>query len=186
MQMSNEKKKEILLKNFEIIKDNYNDNVESLGLIVQKMIAIDEDTAIEIWSFLLTKYRARIQERGSYDLTGGIIYQIGKRRIGEIVKKSSLVKDGLFSQSYDVWAQATVAADFIVKNELLFADELLNLLYLNPYKKQTWYEVMENAMPRRDSEITSDAYELLEMWCDKVKNIEERAKLSVKMIDFID
>lgn len=41
-------------------------------------------------------------------------------------------------------------------------------------------------MPRKGSEITSDAYELLEMWSDKVNNKEERAKLSIKMIEYID
>ena len=41
-------------------------------------------------------------------------------------------------------------------------------------------------MPRRDADITSEAYELLEMWCDKVKNDKERAKLSIKMMEFVE
>lgn len=33
--------------------------------------------------------------------------------------------------------------------------------------------------------ITNEAYELLEMWCEKVDDIEERAKLSIRMLEFV-
>ena len=44
MKISNEKKKEILLKNFEIIKDNYVDNRNTLSDAVVKMFKIDIDS----------------------------------------------------------------------------------------------------------------------------------------------
>ena len=34
--------------------------------------------------------------------------------------------------------------------------------------------------------ISNEMYDLLEMWCVKVENEEERAKLSIKMLDYID
>ena len=186
MQMNDEKKKEILLKNFELIKDNYEDNVEALGLVVQKMLPLDEDTGIEIWAFLLRKYKSRIKESGSYDITGQIIYQIGNSRTESIIIQSPIIKEALFSHSYYVSMQSFFIADLITKNELQLADELLELLYNNTYKEDTWYEIMDHAMPRYDSKITSEAYELLEIWCDKVQNKEERAKLSIQMLAFID
>ena len=45
---------------------------------------------------------------------------------------------------------------------------------------------MNRAIPNGNEDITSEAYELLEMWCDKVKNDKERAKLSIKMMEFVD
>lgn len=186
MQMSNEKKKDILLKNFEIIKDKYEGNVESLGLVVQKMLALDEEVALDIWSFLLAKYKSRIRESGSYNITGNIIYEIGDSRIRDIVIKSPIIKDSLFSQSYYTSMQAYFVRSLIKQNDLQIADDLLNLLYYNSYKKESWFEIMDCAIPHDDSDITSEAYELLEMWCDKVKNKEERAKLSIKMLAFID
>ncbi len=186
MKMNNEKKKEILLKNFEIIKDNYDDNVSSLGEVIQKMLSLDEDVAIDIWKFILNKYKLRIRERGSYDITGRIIYQIGESRFESIITKSTEIKNALFTECYYTSMQAFFIRELITNNALQLADELLNLLYNNKYKEDTWYKIMDYAMPRDDSDITSEAYELLEIWCDKVQNKEERAKLSIQTLAFID
>ena len=37
-----------------------------------------------------------------------------------------------------------------------------------------------------DMTVTEEAYELLEMWCDKVETQEERAKLRIKMMEYIE
>ena len=71
-------------------------------------------------------------------------------------------------------------------DELQVADELLGLVYKNKYKNSSWYEVMDQILEDADEmEISEDAYELLEMWCNKAKKKEERAKLSIKMLEFM-
>ena len=37
------------------------------------------------------------------------------------------------------------------------------------------------SLKRSDDDVTSEEYELLEMWCDKVKSDKEPAKLSIKV-----
>ena len=64
------------------------------------------------------------------------------------------------------------------------ADELLQLVYDNKNRKTSWYGVMKHSMPYR--QISDDAYEFLEMWCDKVDDQQERAMLSLKMMDYMD
>ena len=64
------------------------------------------------------------------------------------------------------------------------ADELLELSYNNEARRafSSWYEIMDYMMP--NCKITSEAYELLEMWCEKVDDTEERAKLLVQLTQY--
>lgn len=191
MKISNEKKKETLLKNFDIIKDNYINNRSSLSDAVVKMLKIDIDTAVDMWSYLLTKHSSEVKGRDSWALTGSIVYEggeaLGKAKLGEIVLSNPILKEAIFSQTcHDIY----IVVDDIIRikieaNDLQIADELLTMVYQNKYKDSTWYEIMDEII-RDDMEITEEAYDLLEMWCDKVTNKEERAKLSIKMMEFID
>ena len=52
-------------------------------------------------------------------------------------------------------------------------------------KRDSWYEIMSNVMPSF-KEISSDAYDLLELWCDKVEDTEERAKLILQLTEYVD
>ena len=56
MNMSKEKRKEVLLRNFEIIKDNFEKNGLEFAPTIGKMIEIDKETAIDMWLFLLKKH----------------------------------------------------------------------------------------------------------------------------------
>lgn len=190
MKMSNDKKKELLLKNFDIIKSDCEENEESLGSAIQKMFKLDRQTAVDMWEYLLSTYESYIRTDDSYYLTADIVYkmsdELGENQIGDIIINSRILKNALFAQSCRVWAQVNIVSHYIITDKLQIADELLELLHSNPYKEDSWYEVMDRVMPRSNTEISSEAYELLEMWCDKVKNDKERAKLSIKMMEFMD
>lgn len=190
MKMSNDKKKELLLKNFDIIKGDCEENEESLGSAVKKMFKLDKQTAVDMWEYLLSTYEGFIKSDDSYYVTADIVNsmsdELGENQIGDIIINSRVLKNALFAQSYRVWAQVDIVTHYIAIGNLQIADELLGLLYSNPYKEDGWYEVMDRVMPSSDADITNEAYELLEMWCDKVKNDKERAKLSIKMMEFVD
>ena len=49
-------------------------------------------------------------------------------------------------------------------------------------------EILDDIIPAdpEDLQVSEEAYELLERWCDKVTDAEERAKLSIKMMEFMD
>lgn len=49
-----------------------------------------------------------------------------------------------------------------------------------------WYEIMDRILTYTDENISNEAYELLEIWCDKVENEEQRAKLNIRMLDYIE
>ena len=192
MAISNEKKKETLIKNFDILKDNYEENGSSLASVVVKMFKLDADTAVDMWTYLLTKHIAAVKDEGSWSITGSIMYKggeaIGKERLCEIVLGNPVLKNTIFSFTCD---DIHLVVDDIIRrkietDDLQVADELFDLVYKNKYKNSSWYEVMDQILEDADDmEISEEAYELLETWCDKVKNKEERAKLSVKMLDLL-
>ena len=193
MKMSKEKKKEILLKNFEIIENNYEKNSEAISDIVRKMLLIDIDTAVDMWIHLIKKYEHEVKNHNSFYITGGISYyggqDIGEAKMDKIILSTPELKNAYFSlmsEHTDVHC-GSIIRNRISANDLIVANELLELLYNNPYRNDSWYDIMEMSMPwAHECQITTEAYDLLEIWCDKVEDEEERAKLSIKMLEYFN
>lgn len=190
MKMDNSKKKELILKNFDIIKDNIQKNAKSIGSAIEKMFKVDVNTAVEMWAYILTKHETYVKEESHY-ITAYLITDcfsfLEKRTICDIIVENPTLKHSLFSLSKHVWAQADIVEMLIKENDLTLADELLQLLYLNQYREDSWYEVIDRSMSGLDEDdVSAEAYELLDVWCDKVTDAEERAKLSIRMMEFIE
>ncbi|MFG6378362.1 MAG: hypothetical protein K1W19_08625 [Lachnospiraceae bacterium] len=191
MKMNNEKKKEVLLKNFEIIDKNFGENGKSLAEIINKMFSIDTEMAFDMWEHLITKYEDELKTWNSSYLTEEI-YRESRSTIGDGIMESNILnrpilKKALFSLTCHIDRTACIIVDHIIKqNNIQLANELLQLLYDNPNIDWTWYHVMCEVLPYNCDNMDDEMYELLEIWCDKVENEEERAKLSIKMLNYID
>ena len=193
MAISNEKKREMLLNTFELLKDDFDNNSSSLSSIIVKMLKIDVDTAVDMWSYLLKRYSSKVRDEDeAYDLCGSIMYDgenaIGMEKMGDIILGNSTLKKALFGQSADDIALyfGELIINKIDMNDLQTVDEILNLVYNNKYKQNSWYDIMESVIPEDDEiQVTEEALELLEMWCDKVTNAQERAKLNLKLMEFM-
>lgn len=191
MKMSKDKKKEILLKNFEIIKGDYVNNQVAIAKVVSEMFGIDITMAIDMWVYLLSTYEEYIKGEDSYFLTGGIAYdgsnKIGELKMDKVIIENPIIKAAMFSLTCD-GIHDTVGETIgrrISENDLQTADELLQMVYENPYKNSDWYSIMDRVMDGIEV-LTEDGYELLELWCEKVDTKSERAKLSVRMLEFIE
>ena len=191
MNISKEKKKEILLKNFDILKNNYEKNSSHYSDIISQMASIDVNTAIEMWGYLIKRYEDEVKSYNSYSLTGAVAASceeiLGERVAENIILETPEIKKAFFSLMYDsvsLWC-GQIIKNKINNNELIEANELLDLVYNNPYKADSWYEIIDNCMPWSSSwNPNENALELLEMWCDKVEDEEERAKLSIKLLKY--
>ncbi len=191
MNISKEKKKEILLKNFDILKNNFGKNSSHYSDIISQMASIDVNTAIEMWVYLIKRYEDEVKSYHSYNITGSVAYDcekiLGEETVEKIILETPEIKNAYFSLMYRYVPQhcGRIIEKKISNNELMEANELLELVYNNPYKEDSWYKIIDNCMPLSDRwEPNENAIELLEMWCDKVEDEEERAKLSIKMLEY--
>lgn len=183
----------MLLKNFDIIKDNYGKNHSAMSAAVGQMFKIDSEKAAEMWSYLITRHASKVKGEDSWPITGAIMFEgnkaIGRKQMGEIVLNKPVLKKAIFSDACDDVSLfvGDIIRGKINTNELQCARELLSLVYENKHKNNSWYEIMDEIIPDdpEDMEVTEDAYELLEMWCDKVEGQEERASLRIKMMEYI-
>lgn len=192
MKMNRVQKKELILKNFDILKDNYPSNKDSIHSAIKKMFEVDCYTALEMWEYALIKHEAYVKESGDY-ITAFVVdscnHLFGERKTCNIIVQNTTLKTFLFSLSRAVFAQVDIIAALIQENDLQLADELLQLIYLNRFRSFTWYEVMERTLfhlHQNADNISSSAFELLDAWCNKISNPEEHAKLSLKMMEFVE
>lgn len=193
MAISKEKKREMLLDTFEILKDDFDNNSSSLSTIIVKMLKIDVDTAVDMWSYLLKRYSSKVRDEDeAYYLCGSIMCHgenaIGMEKMGDIVLGNDTLKKALFGQAADEidLYLCELIINKIDMNDLQTVDEILNLVYNNKYKQNSWYNIMECVIPDDDeTQVTEEALELLEMWCDKITDVEERAKLNLKLMEYM-
>ena len=186
-----ESKKDKLLRSFDVLKDNFIKNSKSIADIVSKMFELDKEMAIDMWTYLINQYNVELGKSDAFDLTGAIFYggrsSIGEAQMDEIVIKNSTIKNAMFLYNRSVQYSGTdIIKRKIINNELQTADELLQLTYDNVARNiiSSWYEIMDHIMP--NCKIANEAYELLEMWCEKTEDVEERAKLLIQLTECID
>lgn len=192
MNMNKEKKKEILLKNFEIIKNNFQKNHYAIGETVCKMFGVDENLAIDLWIFLLNMYREELKGENSYSLTGHITYEgskiIGEKSMHNIILNTPEIRQALFSYSRDDSDCESIIVDKIISNELGLANELLELLYNNKFKEQSWGNIIDWCLvilKENTDTISEEGFELLNMWCEKIDDEEQRAGIIIKLMGFV-
>ena len=190
MRMSNEQKIDILLKSFNELKDQFWGNGDNIAEIIRKTFKYDKDTAIDMWAYLLTAYNEHLNEDCSWCFTGTIALrgaiEIGDEAMDTVILNNPIIKNAVFSLASNCAEDcaAPIIRRKIENNDLQSADELLQLVYDNKNRKTSWYGVMKHSMPYR--QISDDAYELLEIWCEKVDDQQERAMLSLKMMEYTD
>ena len=193
-----EKKKEILLNSFDLIKDNFDNNYVQICGAVTKMLSIDEETATEMWLYLLDKHSKELKGNHSAYLTDWVfndnINDSGK--FDELVLSNNKIKNAMFShfsgenespvhffRAIEIIERRILAGDYATANELL------DLLKKNKYHKIPWYYFMEDLIVdlKRDSdgELPDEAIDLLNEWCSKEKSKEKKAKLQIYMVDLM-
>lgn len=205
---NNESKEAILVDSFNILKDDIERHDSKLATIVEKMITINAGLALEMWKFLLENGQQVLKESG-YTLTGGIIYDF-KNRIGaegviQVFKDHDDLVEACFGISNDVYTYSISEA--IQYGEISLADRMLSLAQINPYKDNSFAEILEEVCDTFASDfediqtfdedwddqdehdrkviLASSGSNLLLRWVQTVTNSEQRARLNVTLIDYV-
>lgn len=188
-----EKKKEILIRSFETLKDrcrNSKDTRDKVEECVGTMFKLDADMATEMWMYLLERYSDMLSSDEGWGLIGWIYWiagdNIGEAAINSIVLKNPPIKRAIFELQNGALARSAgcIIRSEIKKGNILLADELINLLFENQYKEETWYEVMDSVIPW-SAPVSDEAIEMLETWFEKVEDEEERVKLDMRLAEML-
>lgn len=126
-----DQKKDILLDGFEVLKDDVENNSESLAEIVAKMFAFDKYIAINMWEYLSRRYDKK-HEMCIGDFCNSIIYEaekhIEKIELINIIKNNEVIKEAVFGTRHDAFMIPTDIIPFCITTGLFsIADEFLNL-----------------------------------------------------------
>ena len=189
MKISIEKKKQLLLDSFELLKDDYEENQSSLHDIVGKMAKIDTDISVSMWKYLIEKNPKVLHNEGDfgYWFMDAIERAVGEEGIVKIVTADDFLKKSIYGGCGDLDSNPLYVIQWLIlKDELSTASELMELVFSNKHKSNSLYHILDNIIPDEDEQITEEAFELLNSWIKKVRGKAERAKLNLKMLDFMD
>jgi hypothetical protein len=190
--ISPENRREILLRSFELLKDNWNNNGNSLREILEKMWPIDSDMATNMWLYLLKKHKSFIQSDGlginACILSSGI-QGIGLAKITDIAISNETLKSALFEKTDWVSDDCAKIVGFLINtNRLVVANDLLELVRKNKVNYRVSFaeflmEVIENT---NNPEKSDEIYEYFLEWSKSMGTQEDSAKIGVKLLDLFE
>lgn len=193
MAISSDKKRDLLLQSFDVLKNNLDDNSDKIKEIIGKMAKIDPSISVEMWTFSLDNGESLVRD-DPYSLCGGTIYEleenIGKTAVVEILKENSFLTDVVFGKSGDICTSTIVAiTDSMQNGEIELSERMLNLVYKNRNKEQSFGEILEEiceyAFLEDDEDMHVEIVPLLMSWSEKVTDKERKARITVNLLDYI-
>lgn len=179
----------MLVDTFDLLKGNYNNNSCSLMYIVGKMAKMDCSTAIEMWKYLI---KNNLDDLYSNDDFGfkfmyDIEEAIGEEKTYRLIVEDDYLREHIYGQCGDLQLCPLYAIKFLIStNDLSDAENLMQLVLSNKHRNNSIFEILYSIIPNSNIEITEEAFELLEEWIKQVENSEEKAKLNLRMLDFVD
>ena len=188
MKISAEKKKQMLMDSFELLKDDYDDNDRSLIDLIGKMTKLDVQVSVEMWKYLVKNNRDVLHDGDdfAFSIWYAIEKAIGEEASDKIVLEDEFLKKSIYAECGDLrWNPLEAIENLIKKGNLSLADELLQLVSSNKYREQSMYEVLDAVIPE-DEQITEEAFDFLNEWIGKIRSKSERAKLNLKMLNFVE
>jgi len=183
-------KEQFLLDTYDLLKVNYSANRWSLWDLIGQIAKINRDAAVLLWKELIAANPDVLHR--SEDFGFSIMYRmeeaIGREWAFRLVAEDDELRSAIYSELGDMKLSPIYAIQFFVlENAVYLADELLELTFKNKYRCNSFYEILDCIIPDYPGEhITDEAFELLMKWIEKVEDPEEKAKLNLKMLNFMD
>ena len=188
--IASSQKEQFLLDTYDLLKANYAANRWSLWDLIGQMAKLNRDSAVSMWKELIAANPDVLHS--SNDFGFSIMYRmeeaIGREWAFRLVAEDDELRNAIYSELGDMKLTPICAIPFFVLiDEGYLADELLELTFKNKYRCNSFYEILDCIIPNCPSEhITDEAFELLVKWIEKTEDPEEKAKLNLKILIFMN
>lgn len=187
MAMNSDIKQQILYDSFNMFKDDWDNNVETLSHTITKTATIDLKAAIQMWEYLLNTYPHKIKSES--EITSGILNELHEESYNEIVEIHFLIEK-IFKYSCEPWESAVLISHFITIHDYYTANKLLELVSMNTtvskynytdYKSSNLSTCLFKVIDRLYN-LNDDDIDFFSTWTDRVKDKNDQIKLKVLMI----
>ena len=187
MAMGSEIKQQILYESFDMFKDDWDNNVDTLKSTIAKMATIDLSAAIQMWVYLLNKHSRKIKTDS--EITSGILNQLPEESYKEIVDTNFIIEK-IFKYSCEPWESTALISYFISKTEYYTANKILELVSTNKtvseynytdYKSSNLSTCLYKTLDRLYN-LTDSDIEFFSTWIERIEDKSEKMKLKVLML----
>lgn len=184
------KKKTFLQETFELLKEDYLSNGKAILDIIGKMAKLDCDCAVGMWKYLIDRYPEVLH--GFYDfgylIMNTIEQAVGREKVYQLLTADAFLKNAIFSELGDMQYSPIQAIRFYVfSGQTEIANELLMLSYNNKYRRTSFFEILDGILNNYyDERLGDDGFEMLMGWIAKVEGKQERAKLNLAMLNYME
>jgi hypothetical protein len=193
MSFSKDKRKEMLLESFNVLKENVIENSSKIGDLLDMCFLLDEQLATDMWGHLIDSNISRIGQSG-YSFSCRLLHlimdcsgnHINKSKFSYIMYNNNKICDAIFNLSDELGSSNRVVSQLIADNKVDKANHLLELVYTNNNKSISFSQYLEDVFQYlpypHDNPISTAAAEMLSNWIDKITDKSEKAQLNIAFL----
>lgn len=211
IKITKDRKEELLLESFELLKDEVEENKDDLYSIMGQMMEFDCPTTLKMWNHLIEQNSQNImkdkEKYGIRDaLTGTMLHELTGwdefANMEVLFVNDKKLSNFVYSQTPDIYWGTCVIVNLIKQNNLIEANRLLELCYNNKLaQKETSFSKMlktliEGGLLREcpygssiswgySETYNDDAKSLIQSWINRIEDKKERAKVSVAFLKML-
>lgn len=182
-------RKALLLDTFDLLKSDYSENGRSLRDIIDKMGKLDFELAVEMWKYLIQENPDYLHETDDFGF--GVMFSLtqsnGETKVYNYVYEDAFLKQKIYGEGGgDDDVPLRGIQYFLHNKELDKANELFELALSNNYSDLSSFDVINYSIPYEDEKVNKAAFDLIKVWIDRIDNEKERAKLQLRLLDYLD
>lgn len=187
MGMSSEIKQQILYDSFDMFKDDWSNNANTLKSTIAKIATFDLSAAIQMWTYLLKKHSRKI--KSDSEITSGILNELPEEAYNEIAETNFIIEK-IFKEACEPWEAVNIISYFIKLADYYTANKFLELVSTNKtvseynytdYKSSNLstclYSTLTDLYNLNESDI-----EFFSGWIERIEDKSEQMKLKVLML----
>jgi len=201
-----DRKEQILLDSFNLLKDNVEKNHEQLTRILAQLQESQPSTVIELWKYLLeSNWNKVVRNKEKWDsissyLTCDIMYKLedysGFEELGDYLVKEPKVLKAVYRYAPRLPTCSTrvIGIQLRKKNwdnankiiECMFENKK-NDFYSDEDANESYSSIFGSFIERYldDVESPEETFDLLNYWVEKIEDAEERARTSVYLAEIL-
>nr|DAO66580.1 MAG TPA: RNA polymerase-binding protein [Caudoviricetes sp.] len=185
MATTSKQKQQMLLEDFEILKDNWN-NKQTLSNMVVKMSKLNVKKTTEMWEYLLNQHSNMIQQKKEYYyLTIRISSELSNKAILSITKNDFIMQN-LYNLAIAPWGSYNFIDVVIKKAKWDRVNKLIEMVANNQTKTKNGYKGYKTNLgallyiiAKHNYTLTFPAVKLLFKWVHKIPSKDEQIKLGI-------
>ncbi len=187
MKLTSNEKQQIFFDSFDMFKNDWEKNSDTLTRSIAEVATFDVEAAIQMWIYILEKNPKSINTDSN--ITGGILKALPEDAY-DAVANNAFIKNSLYLKSSEPWESIELITYFLKNADFYAANELFDIILQNKNTAEYNYSDFKSSNIStclyytldRLYNFNEDDIDFLSDWIERIDDVNEKMKLKVLLL----